>query len=74
MRYITYQQDNLLNWAVKPIELAPLNQIPLSTQLRRITGDSYNTIDFVNLKNDELTSEAGNTIIHRATGLQFLIP
>jgi hypothetical protein len=68
------QNKNLINLAAcHVIELADLKLIPLSTQLRRITGDTYNVIDFVNENGEGLNAAAGNIIRHVHSGLRFLI-
>ena len=56
------------------IELAPLSQVPLSTQLDYITGDSYNTSDFMNYEGSGLDASSGNIIVHKKSGVRFLIP
>lgn len=56
------------------IKLAELDLVPLSSQLQRITGDTYNSIDFKNLDNDNLNAESNTIIVHIKTGLKFLIP
>ncbi len=54
-------------------ELIALKEVPLSTQLSRLTGDSYNYIDFVNDSGKGLDAEHGNIIRHIKTGKRFKI-
>lgn len=56
------------------IKLADLTLIPLSSQLQRITGDTYNSIDFKNDYDDNLNAKSQTVIVHIKTGLRFLIP
>lgn len=56
------------------IKLAPLEQIPLSSQLSRITGDPYAHGFYTNENGIGLDAEAGSIIIHVKTGMRFLLP
>lgn len=72
---MTTTQTNLINhFAQHVIKLAPLELIPLSSQLQRITGDPYSYIDFKNHNDEGLNAKSGTVIVHIKTGLQFLIP
>jgi len=69
------KKDNIINlFQNHIIKLAELNLIPLSSQLQRITGDSYNNSDFVNEYDKNLNSKSNTVIVHIKTGLKFLIP
>lgn len=58
------------------IDLKPLSEIPLSTQLQRLTGNPYNSIDFTNEDGSRLGTEIlqGRVIIHKKTGNKYRIP
>lgn len=56
------------------IDLAPLSEVPLSTQFQRLTGDSYNVEDFENEAGGGLQAYPGNVIVHKKTGKKFRIP
>lgn len=56
------------------IDLVSLSEVPLSTQLQRLTGDSYNAIDFENESKGALQASPGNVIVHLPTGKKFRIP
>ena len=72
---MTTTQTNLIkHFSEHVIKLAPLELIPLSSQLQRITGDPYSYIDFINQDDEGLNAKSGTVIIHIKTGLQFLIP
>lgn len=55
--------------------LEPKQGQTVSSMLMAITGDSYNSIDFHN-KGDEgsLNAAAGNTIVHKESGLELTFP
>jgi len=67
-RFYVYQLSN----KDKIFDLLPLSQIPLSTQLQRITGDSFGVLSFKNLLDDGL-SPAGH-IVHIKSGVVFNVP
>lgn len=56
------------------IRLKPLEQTPLSTQLMKLTGDSYNTFDWENADGRDLTADSGNILRHKKTGMLVKIP
>lgn len=67
--------ENLINhFENHIIKLADLNVIPLSSQLQRITGDTFNSIDFKNQDDEGLNAKSNTVIVHIQTGLRFLIP
>lgn len=75
VREVEQQAVNLLDLAEShTIELLPLHLCALSTQLRKITGDTYNVHDFINANGDGLNANEGNIIVHIKTGLKFLLP
>jgi len=63
------QKDGVYN-------LLSLKVIPLSSQLQAITGNSYNSCDFMNddINKPGLSAAAGNIIRHIKTNKKFLIP
>ena len=56
------------------IELFPLELIPLSTQLSKITGDQLSTGDYTDEKGNDYSTKSGNIIVHASTGQKFRIP
>jgi hypothetical protein len=57
------------------ITLAPLEIRPLSTQLKKLTGDGWSVGYFINQDDKrEAKATAGNIIEHKATGKTFAIP
>ena len=56
-----------------PIYLLPLSKMPLSSQLRNFTGDTYNVYDFEMEDGQELNARGDSNLIHKATGLKFRI-
>lgn len=75
--YITFSDgsDGYFNENDFYVQLKPLEEKPLSTQLSAITGDSWNANDY---KNDsgkgEVSAKAGNIIVHKASGLKIEMP
>lgn len=56
------------------INLYPLELVPLSTQLQRITGDSLNTYDYVDENGNEYSTNDNAIIIHKSSGKKFRLP
>jgi hypothetical protein len=54
------------------IDLIPLELKPLSSQLSKITGDSYNLSHFTNVDGSEVI--ASGIIVHKDSGVKFNIP
>lgn len=57
--------------STEPIELQISDTNPLSSQLQRITGDTYNDIDFESVDGDKLSS--GRAFRHKDSGQVFKV-
>lgn len=58
----------------KVVYLVPLELIPLSSQLKKITGDSLNVQDFTDENGNEYSLKVGSIIKNKNTGQKFKIP
>jgi len=56
-------------------DLVPLEEIPLSTQLSRLTGEGWHTGNFTNiLTGRDANAYEGNIIVNVKTGSKFRLP
>jgi len=61
--------------SVEIVDLDPMTDSnPLSTQLRKLTGSSYNSVDFSNESGGDPSIAAGEILVHRSTGAKFRLP
>lgn len=57
-----------------PEYLAPLEMIPLSTQLSELTGEGWNGIDWTNEDGSDANAKPNNIIVNKKSGRKFRIP
>jgi len=80
---VIYKASDLLDGATflekggdtgKTIDLYPLQLIPLSNQLQKITGDSLNTSDYFAEDGSEYSTIPNKIIVHKSSGKKFKMP